>query len=57
MAMALRNSCGKRQLMDLVYCMRLEVETHKDANQPCFYEGKTWRKDGEPRHGALDLLA
>jgi len=43
--------------MELVYFMRLEVGTYKDANQPCFYEGETWRKDGEPRHYALDLIA
>jgi len=57
MAMALRNSLRERQLMDVAHYMRLEVKTYKDANQPCFYEGEAWRKDGEPRHRALSLLA
>jgi hypothetical protein len=43
--------------MNVARYMRLEVETYKDANQPCFYEGETWRKDGEPRHCVLSSLA
>lgn len=34
----------------------LEVSSYKNANQPCFYEGQTWRENGEPRHHVLELL-